>query len=143
MKKTLLQEVKAMNKIAGTELTKEQEIAIIRERLEQLSENKKPQSINESIIAAIIGTLAIGMLGAEILSGDAHGGGIISSAIADIKRKWKGEPTSKEIWTKVVRDDEIRKFVKNNASDIVKKGKNYKSKELEDLVKNHLDTKNK
>jgi hypothetical protein len=38
MKKTLLQEVKAMNKIAGTQMTKEQEIAIIRERLEQLNE---------------------------------------------------------------------------------------------------------
>ena len=38
MKKTLLQEVKAMNKIAGTEMTVEQEIAIIRERLEQLNE---------------------------------------------------------------------------------------------------------
>lgn len=38
MKKTLLQEVKAMNKIAGTELTKEQEIALIRERLQQLNE---------------------------------------------------------------------------------------------------------
>jgi hypothetical protein len=38
MKKTLLQEIKAMNKIAGTKLTKEQEVAIIRERLEQLNE---------------------------------------------------------------------------------------------------------
>ena len=38
MKKALLQEVKAMNKIAGTQMTKEQEIAIIRERLQQLNE---------------------------------------------------------------------------------------------------------
>jgi hypothetical protein len=38
MKKTLLQEVKAMNKIAGTQMTKEQEIALIRERLQQLNE---------------------------------------------------------------------------------------------------------
>jgi len=36
--KNLLNEIKAMNKIAGTELTKKQEIAIIRERLEQLNE---------------------------------------------------------------------------------------------------------
>lgn len=36
--KNLLNEIKAMNKIAGTQLTKEQEIAIIRERLEQLNE---------------------------------------------------------------------------------------------------------
>jgi hypothetical protein len=38
MKKNLLNEIKAMNKIAGTELTKEQEIALIRERLQQLNE---------------------------------------------------------------------------------------------------------
>ena len=38
MKKTLLQEVKAMNKIAGTQLTKQQEITLIRERLQQLNE---------------------------------------------------------------------------------------------------------
>lgn len=36
--KNLLNEIKAMNKIAGTQLTKEQEIALIRERLEQLNE---------------------------------------------------------------------------------------------------------
>jgi len=36
--KNLLNEIKAMNRIAGTQLTKEQEIAIIRERLEQLNE---------------------------------------------------------------------------------------------------------
>ena len=38
MKKGLLNEIKAMNKIAGTQLTKKQEISIIRERLEQLNE---------------------------------------------------------------------------------------------------------
>ena len=36
--KNLLNEIKAMNKIAGTQMTKEQEIAIIRERLQQLNE---------------------------------------------------------------------------------------------------------
>jgi hypothetical protein len=38
MKKGLLNEIKAMNKIAGTQLTKEQEVALIRERLQQLNE---------------------------------------------------------------------------------------------------------
>jgi len=38
MKKTLLQEVKAMNKLAGTQMTKQQEIQLIRERLQQLNE---------------------------------------------------------------------------------------------------------
>jgi hypothetical protein len=38
MKKGLLNEIKAMNKIAGTQLTKKQEISIIRERLQQLQE---------------------------------------------------------------------------------------------------------
>ena len=38
MKKGLLNEIKAMNKIAGTELTKEQEISLIKERLKQLNE---------------------------------------------------------------------------------------------------------
>lgn len=36
MKKTLLQEVKQMNRIAGTQMTKEQEIAFIKERLNEL-----------------------------------------------------------------------------------------------------------
>jgi hypothetical protein len=36
--KNLLNEIKAMNKIAGTQMTKEQEVALIRERLEQLNE---------------------------------------------------------------------------------------------------------
>jgi len=36
MKKNLLQEVKAMNKVAGTQMTKEQEINFIRERLNEL-----------------------------------------------------------------------------------------------------------
>ena len=39
MKKTLLQEIKAMNKIAGTQMTKEQEINLIKERLKFLNEN--------------------------------------------------------------------------------------------------------
>ena len=36
MRKNLLQEVKAMNKVAGTQMTKEQEINFIRERLNEL-----------------------------------------------------------------------------------------------------------
>ena len=36
MRKNLLQEVKAMNKLAGTQMTKEQEINNIRERLNEL-----------------------------------------------------------------------------------------------------------
>lgn len=36
MNKTLLQEIKAMNKIAGTQMTKEQEIAFIKNRLQEL-----------------------------------------------------------------------------------------------------------
>ena len=36
MKKTLLQEVKAMNKIAGTQMTTEQEIAFIKNRLKEI-----------------------------------------------------------------------------------------------------------
>ena len=36
--KNLLKEIKVMNRIAGTQLTKEQEITLIRERLEQLNE---------------------------------------------------------------------------------------------------------
>jgi hypothetical protein len=36
--KNLLNEIKAMNKIAGTELTKEQEIALIKERITQIQE---------------------------------------------------------------------------------------------------------
>ena len=38
MKKGLLNEIKVMNRIAGTQLTKEQEIALIKERLSQLNE---------------------------------------------------------------------------------------------------------
>jgi hypothetical protein len=37
MKKTLLKEIKEMNKIAGTKLTKEQEISFIKNRLNELS----------------------------------------------------------------------------------------------------------
>ena len=51
--KNLLNEIKAMNKIAGTQLTKEQEIAIIRERLEELNEAsmKPPKSVKVGDIA--------------------------------------------------------------------------------------------
>ena len=111
-----------------------------------LEESKQSEPINESIIAAIVGIVglvATTALGAELFSDDASGEGMISRAIADIKRKWKGEPTSSDIWKKVVRDDEIRKYVRDNAKDIVKRGKNYKSKELEDLIIKYLDTEKK
>lgn len=36
MKKTVLQEINAMNKIAGTQMTTEQEIALIKQRLQEL-----------------------------------------------------------------------------------------------------------
>ena len=39
--KNLLNEIKAMNKIAGTQLTKEQEMVLIRERLSELSQIKE------------------------------------------------------------------------------------------------------
>jgi hypothetical protein len=42
MKKTILQEVKAINKIAGTKITKQQEIALIKERLQNLNEATGP-----------------------------------------------------------------------------------------------------
>lgn len=111
-----------------------------------LKESKQPEPINESMIAAIagiVGLVATGVLGAELFSADAHGDGIISNAIEDIKRKWKGEPTSSDIWKKIARDQQIRKFVRDNAKDIVKSGKNYKSKELQDLIIKYLDSQNK
>jgi hypothetical protein len=43
MKKNLLQEVKAMNKLAGTQMTKEQEINFIRERLNELEFNSQKE----------------------------------------------------------------------------------------------------
>jgi len=42
--KNLLNEIKAMNKIAGTELTKEQEIAIIKQALNEA----KSKTLNEA-----------------------------------------------------------------------------------------------
>jgi hypothetical protein len=45
--KLKLNEVKAMNKIAGTKLTKEQEIKVIKERISELQKTKK-SDINES-----------------------------------------------------------------------------------------------
>ena len=44
--KTLLNEIKAMNKIAGTQLTKEQEIALIKERINEIEDKKL---LNEKI----------------------------------------------------------------------------------------------
>jgi IS1 family transposase len=49
--KNLLNEVKAMNKIAGTQMTVEQEVAIIRERLEQLNEATEAYSKAEEYIS--------------------------------------------------------------------------------------------
>lgn len=43
MKKTLLQEIKAMNKIAGTQMTSEQEIAFIKQRLSELEFNSQKE----------------------------------------------------------------------------------------------------
>jgi hypothetical protein len=43
MRKNLLQEVKAMNKLAGTQMTKEQEINFIRERLNELEFNSQKE----------------------------------------------------------------------------------------------------
>lgn len=48
--KTLLTEIKTMNQIAGTQMTRQQEIALIKERLEQLNEGesfvKKMEKVN-------------------------------------------------------------------------------------------------
>ena len=43
MRKNLLQEVKAMNKFAGTQMTKEQEINFIKERLNELEFNSQKE----------------------------------------------------------------------------------------------------
>jgi hypothetical protein len=43
MKKTLLQEIKAMNNIAGTQMTTEQEIAFIKQRLSELEFNSQKE----------------------------------------------------------------------------------------------------
>jgi hypothetical protein len=94
-------------------------------------------SVNESI-TGVVGAIALAALGLELLASDGDGG-MITKIIRDIKAKYKGEPTSGEAWEAVVKDYEIRKFARNNANDIVKKGKNYKSKELEDLVQKKLN----
>ena len=49
MKKTLLNEIKAMNRIAGTELTKEQEIALIKTALNEAEDS----DVHPWIIAAM------------------------------------------------------------------------------------------
>ena len=54
MKKTLLKEIKEMNKIAGTKLTKEQEISFIKNRLNELS--SKPKMISKSVVKESIDT---------------------------------------------------------------------------------------
>ena len=95
--------------------------------------------VNESIMG-VVGAIALGALGLELLASD-NDGGMITKIIRDIKAKYNGEKTSAEAWEAVVKDYEIRKFVRNNANDIVKKGKNYKSKELEDLVQQKLNKK--
>ena len=97
-------------------------------------------SVNEGATASIVGAIAMAALGLELLASDGDGG-MITKIIRDIKAKYNGEPTRAEAWEKVVKDYEIRKFARNNANDIVKKGKNYKSKELEDLVQKKLNKK--
>ena len=94
--------------------------------------------VNEGAIMGIVGGIAMAALGLELLASDGDGG-LITNIIRDIKAKYKGEPTRAEAWEAVVKDWEIRKFARNNANDIVKKGKNYKSKELEDLVQQKLN----
>jgi hypothetical protein len=47
--KNLLNEIKAMNKIAGTQLTKEQEIALIKERINQIQEATLVKSGKEDL----------------------------------------------------------------------------------------------
>ena len=54
MKKTLLKEIKEMNKIAGTKITKEQEISFIKNRLNELS--SKPKMISKSVVKESIDT---------------------------------------------------------------------------------------
>jgi hypothetical protein len=98
---------------------------------------KNESVVNESI-TGVVGAIALAALGLELLASDGDGG-MITKIIRDIKAKYKGEKTSAEAWEAVVKDYEIRKFVRNNANDIVKKGKNYNSKELENLVQQKLN----
>ncbi len=108
--------------------------------VDTMKERLGKPSVNEGAIGAIVGVMAMGALGLELLASDGDGG-MITKIIRDIKAKYKGEPTRAEAWEAVVKDYEIRKFARNNANDIVKQGKNYKSKELEDLVQKKLNKK--
>jgi hypothetical protein len=106
--------------------------------VDTMKERLGKPSVNEGGIMGIVGAIGMAALGLELLASDGDGG-LITNIIRDIKAKYKGEPTRAEAWEKVVKDWEIRKFARNNANDIVKKGKNYKSKELEDLVQQKLN----
>jgi hypothetical protein len=106
--------------------------------VDTMKERLGKPSVNEGTIMGIVGAIALGALGLELLASDGDGG-MITKIIRDIKAKYKGEPTRAEAWEAVVKDYEIRKFARNNANDIVKQGKNYKSKELEDLVQKKLN----
>jgi hypothetical protein len=108
--------------------------------VDTMKERLGKPSVNEGAIMAITGAVAMAALGLELLASDGDGG-MITKIIRDIKAKYNGEPTRAEAWEDVVRDYEIRKFARDNANDIVKKGKNYKSKELEDLVQKKLNKK--
>lgn len=109
---------------------------INKEKVEDKIDPTKP-SVNESIMG-VVGAIALAALGLELFASD-NDGGMITKIIRDIKAKYKGEKTSAEDWEDVVKDYQIRNFVRNNANDIVKKGKNYKSKELEDLIQKKLN----
>jgi len=51
--KNLLNEIKAMNKIAGTQLTKEQEIALIKQTLKEANEREEPTISLEDAVKAM------------------------------------------------------------------------------------------
>jgi hypothetical protein len=108
--------------------------------VDTMKERLGKPSVNESAIMGIVGAIGMAALGLELLASD-NDGGMITKIIRDIKAKYNGEPTRAEAWEAVVKDWEIRKFARDNANDIVKKGKNYKSKELEDLVQKKLNKK--
>jgi hypothetical protein len=108
--------------------------------VDTMKERLGKPSVNEGAIMGIVGAIGMAALGLELLASDGDGG-MITKIIRDIKAKYNGEPTRAEAWEAVVKDWEIRKFARDNANDIVKKGKNYKSKELEDLVQKKLNKK--
>jgi len=108
--------------------------------VDTMKERLGKPSVNEGGIMGIVGAIGVAALGLELLASDGDGG-MITKIIRDIKAKYNGEPTRAEAWEAVVKDWEIRKFARDNANDIVKKGKNYKSKELEDLVQKKLNKK--